>query len=174
MTKRNLFERGQLHIFMWCNANRVTFYRSGVIYISVRACAEVGRAGRAWSWPGYTVDRTPFGVLSHELGHHVEGAHGASGGVRAPRWMEETREPAITSYAPNANEWFAEMFRVFITNPDLLRLVRPRVHALMVGEWQPIETRSWRDVLSGSARHLTAAERKIATAPRARDERLFA
>lgn len=111
LTKDELFESGCALVQLWCEANSVdhpmiecdegdptafgvcAYYRSGVIFIDVAACAGLGHAGRQWSWPGYVVDRTPYGVLAHELAHHVEHAHGASGGVVAGSWRRETRSP---------------------------------------------------------------------------------
>jgi Mlc titration factor MtfA (ptsG expression regulator) len=183
MNRGDLFQRGLDWVNRWCVAHGVTvphvvqspepeqygtcaYYRDGRILISVRACAIVG-AGlrRAWSYPGYTVDRTPFGVLCHELAHHVDGAHGAAGGRFGRAWMAETGEKPITSYAPNPNEWFAEMFRVYLGNPDLLAQLRPATFARLAAEWPTrIETRSWRAVLAGSHRHLAVAEKRVAEA----------
>lgn len=187
-TKQELFEEGRRHIETWCVLNRVgspsvddkngdpgmfgtcAYYRDGVIYIDVSRCAGIGMAGRAWSYPGYLVDRTPYGVLAHELGHHVEGAHGAAGGVVASSWRVDTGEAPITSYAPNDNEWFAEIFRLFVTNLDLLRALRPRMFAKLMNRWpKPAMCASWEAVLRLAPRQLGAARNKAA----ARAPRLF-
>lgn len=175
--KRRLFEMGLLRMNAWCEANAVippqvveneqpvdfgtcAFYRDDVITIHVRSCASIGRTGMAWSYPGYVVDRTPYGVLAHELGHHLDEAHGPRGGIRARTWQQETNEPAITSYAPNVNEWFAEIFRLFVTNPDLLRLIRPRMFVRLNDSFKSVESRSWDEVLI-EARQQNAARNKI-------------
>lgn len=84
-----LYLKGRERVTAFCQANQIkpprivesddpqnfaqcAYYRDGVIYIHVPSCAQIGRAGRQWSYPGYSVDRTPFGVLAHELGHHVD------------------------------------------------------------------------------------------------------
>lgn len=181
-TKRELFEEGKSHITTWCVLNEIkppkvsvtgdpeqfgtcAYYRDGVIYISIHACANVGMAGRAWSYPGYVVDRTPYGVLAHELGHHVEGAHGARGGIVASQWRADTSEEPITSYSPNDNEWFAEIFRLYVTNPDLLRLLRPLTYEKLSQRWpKPAMCATWDAVLAHAPRQLAAARNKIAVA----------
>lgn len=178
-TKEILFEDGLNLIHSWCDANGVprqtvskmtgeptfcvcAYYRDNKIFIWVHSCAAIGLAGRCWSYPGYVVDRTPYGVLAHETGHHVEKAHGSEGGIVAQQWRYQTWEPPITSYAPNHNEWFAEMFRLFLTNPDLLSKIRPKTYALMIERWpNRIETRPWQEVLADSERHIKAATNKI-------------
>lgn len=57
------------------------------------------------------------------------------------------------------------MFRLFVTNPTLLALLRPSVYARMLARWpQFAERRTWLDVLAGADRQLHAAENKIAVA----------
>jgi predicted lipoprotein len=78
----------------------------------------------------------------------------------------QSGEKPITSYCPNDAEWFAEMFRVFVTNPDLLRLVRPRTHREMVSAGlKPVFSESWRERLKDAPeRTLKAAERQVEAA----------
>jgi hypothetical protein len=177
-TKAEMFEAGCLHTLLWCELNSVkpprietrtgkpdfgvcAYYRDNVITIWIDSCAGLGRSGRLWSWPGYVVDRTPYGVLAHELGHHVEKAHGPRGGFRSHVWRCLDAAP-LTGYCPNDNEWFAELFRLYVTNPDLLLHVRPKVADLFWGDWPHLaETREWRGVLAGSPRHIAATENKI-------------
>lgn len=138
----------------WRFDSTCAYYRAGVITICPDRCALVGHAARAWSYPGYVSDRTPHGVMAHELGHHADRERslnkGAYGGEFSG-WMRLTaNEPKLTSYCPNDWEWFAEMFRLFATNPDLLRLVRPRTYERMCDYFQPVEKRPWREVLVGA------------------------
>lgn len=143
------------------------FYRDNVIHVMPDKCSNVGRGGPAWSWPGYVIDRTPFGVYAHELGHYVDevltkrlrlpGRFGYSYAI----WGR-TREEKVSGYCPNASEWFAECFRVFVTNPSFLRLYRPRTFDGISNHFKPIERRYWRDVLAGApARTIAMAERKL-------------
>jgi len=139
------------------------YYRDNTIFIWPNACALIGVAGRSWSYPGYVVDRTPYGVLAHELGHHTEGAHGTQGGIVAKAWRHETGEAPLTGYCPNDNEWFAEIFRLFVTNPELLSLLRPKMYVLLNKRWpNHAEHRLWNQVLASAPRQIKAAQNKIA------------
>lgn len=142
------------------------YYRRGVTTICVAKCAAIGAVGRQWSFPGYIVDRTPYGVVQHELGHHVDVIKGNRRGAYWSDFSAVLRgragEKQITSYCPNDAEWFAEMFRVFVTNPDLLRLLRPRTYREMRSCFRPVFSDTWRDRLRDApARTIAAAERKI-------------
>jgi hypothetical protein len=177
-SRDDLFELGKAHIAAWCSLNEVSppkvnprngrpdfgvcaYYRDGEIEIWVHSCATIGLVGRQWSYPGYVVDRTPYGVLAHELGHHVDRQHGAAGGVRSHLWRPLDAVP-LTSYCPNDNEWFAELFRLFVTNPDLFCAVRPKLESLFFGDWpKAVEMRPWQGVLADSPRHIAAASNKI-------------
>jgi hypothetical protein len=57
------------------------------------------------------------------------------------------------------------MFRLFVTNPDLLWHMRPKVYETLKGrQFNTIQPElPWREVLNGAPeRIVTAAERKIA------------
>lgn len=179
LSKAELLDGGRRLVTQWCALNGVpepvttvsdaptrfgacAYYRDDTIFIHPPSCAGIGLAGRQWSFPGYVVDRTPYGVMAHELAHHVDRAHGARGGLYGSQWRHYTGEPPITTYCPNDNEWFAEIFRLFLTNPDLLGKVRPRVFGLLQARWpQPVEARQWEAVLTGAERQIQAAQGKI-------------
>jgi hypothetical protein len=57
------------------------------------------------------------------------------------------------------------MFRLFVTNPDLLRIVRPKTYAQMALRWTVIETRPWDVVLARAPRQLDLLKRRIAALP---------
>lgn len=184
MTKLELLQRGGKVMAEFCQVNNLpaptiypvdydqwnvdacAYYRNSVTHICPARCAAIGTIGRQWSFPGYTVDRTPYGVVQHELGHHVDVL---KGNRRGSYWSDfsavlrgRAGEKQITSYCPNDAEWFAEMFRVFVTNPDLLRLVRPGTYREMRSCFTPVFNDTWRDRLQGApARTITAAERHI-------------
>lgn len=185
MTKQDLFDAGVARMRAWCELNHVeaprvegtrdpenfgtcAYYRDSVIYLSPSACAGLGRGGRAWSWPGHLIDRTPYGVIQHELGHHVDIAHGARPGLYGQEWRTATGDKPLTGYRPNDNEWFAEMFRLFVTNPTLLESLRPATYALMATKWKSVETRHWEIVLAGADRQVALISRRIAEADRRR------
>jgi hypothetical protein len=179
--KECLFNTGLRHIELWCALNDITlpaiecctgapdfgtcaYYRSNTIHIWINSCATYGRAGRQWSWPGYVVDRTPYGVLAHELGHHVDKQYGLRGGFRSHVWRALDAK-ALTGYCPNDNEWFAELFRLFVTDPDLFRNLRPKIADLFFTDWPwPAELRPWQAVLADSPRHINAAQNKLLAA----------
>jgi len=178
MTKQDLFWLGTQLLNAWCEANKIepptisthwlgkcdfgvcAYYRDGVIDIWPNQCAAIGTAGRQWSYPGYCVDRTPFGVLQHELGHYVDRQHGAAGGTLSHLW-HAVDPRSLTSYCPNNNEWFAEWFRLFVTNPHLVYVLRPALFALFDKQWRSVETRPWFRILESAPRQLQAASKRI-------------
>lgn len=142
------------------------YYRADVVTISVKHCAAIGTAGMQWSFPGHSVDRTPYGVLQHELGHHVD----VISSTRRDRYRgdysiamrERVGEQPLTSYCPDDGEWFAEMFRLFVTNPDLLAKLRPRTHAALAEKFRPVFKDTWRERLAGAPdRTIAAIEKKL-------------
>lgn len=177
ISKDEMFQAGLNHVHAWCGLNGVdapkintrtgkpdfgvcAYYRDGEIEIWVDSCAALGVAGRQWSWPGYVVDRTPYGVLAHELGHHVDKQHGPRGGFRSHVWLPLDAAP-LTGYCPNDNEWFAELFRLFVTNPSLFAQLRSKVADLFFGEWpHRAERRGWSELLP--ERQQAAALNKLA------------
>lgn len=181
--KASLFARGKALMESWCQLNGVTppavvsheghcqfatcaYYRENQINIWLLDCAHVGSNFRMWSYPGYVIDRTPYGVLQHELAHHVDNAEGPRGGELSHLWRRETQEDPITNYSPNDNEWFAEIFRLFVTNPDLLRLLRPKTFAKLIERFpNRAQQAPWAFVLSGADdRWITATMNHIGTA----------
>lgn len=126
--------------------------RAHRINVDPAGCARIGRGGMAWSYPGYKIDRTPFGVLAHELGHAVG---------EDPQWRRLTGEAPLTGYCPNDYEWFAEMFRLFVTNPMLLKKLRPATYKLMRTRFEPLHRKHWRVVLRGATRQLAYLDSKF-------------
>lgn len=185
MTKNDLFSTGMELLQEFCSANTLTqpavravlredwrfpqtcaYYRSSMITICIPACSPLGMGGRAWSWPGYVIDRTPHGVLQHELGHYVDQLlserKGSYGGDFSTRVRDRAGEEKLTNYCPNDWEWFAEMFRLFVTNSDLLRVVRPKTHSLLKEHFRPVVDAPWREVLRNApARTIEMAAKKM-------------
>lgn len=143
------------------------WYRKGTISIAPAKCAFLGRGGPYWSWPGYVIDRTPYGVMAHELGHHVDLLNadkkkGSYSSDFSQKIMEESKETKLTNYCPNPAEWFAEMFRLFLTNPHLLSKLRPETYQLLLSYFAPVEKRTWKQVLSKAPkRTIQQAQKKI-------------
>jgi hypothetical protein len=142
------------------------------ISIWLPSTAQIGTAGRAWSYPGYLVDRTPTGVLAHELGHHwhMTVKKDVSGLIAKGMMIAKKTEGPLSGYEPDPFEVIAEAFRVFVWNPQLLGLTFPRRYeTLITYGLKPLPMSSWRDPLRGSPRHILAAEAKIRRALREKD-----
>lgn len=184
MLKHEMLARGLTLIRDFCTANSLelpaveviprkewpflpcAYYRPTFIRICVEKTAHIGTAGRAWSYPGYVADRTAYGVLAHELGHHADVTRSTIKGAYFGNYSRDmrtaTREAQITGYSPNDGEWFAEIFRLFVTNPDLLRRIRPKTFALLRQDFEPVETRDWLDVIKDAPpRTIAAAQAKF-------------
>ncbi len=172
--KQALFDLGMLRMSQWCKLNSFSippvksmdseawhfpsvcaFYRPDIgIEICLDHCGFPcpEAKSRNWTWPGSTTDREPYGVITHELGHHVDfhmgfkkGSYGSdySGAMR-----KATGEEPISGYCDNDWEWFAEMFRVFVTNPALLRQLRPKTYTLMCKDFKPLgDQTDWKQEL---------------------------
>lgn len=155
------------------------FYRPQTISIMVEKCAARGLGGASWSCPGYAVDRTPYGVLQHELGHHVDTIK--TGAVTTQDLMEklfskqiydQSKEAPLTKYlgtdtkvATFFMEWFAENFRLYVTNPDLSLKLRPKFYtAVFSAGIYPIIEESWEEVLrlnNAPTRNIEQARKNI-------------
>lgn len=120
------------------------YYRPGYMAIYPDLCQKIGGG---YSWPGNVSDRTLAGVMAHEMGHHVHHTDSRANDIR--RTFPRNRR--VTSYEPNADEAFAESFRLFMLNPSLLREGRrERYDYLLRLDLVPIEHRHWREVLEGA------------------------
>lgn len=145
------------------------YYRPITTKICLDACASYGYAGRAWSWPGYVIDRTPYGVVAHELGHHVDWLKseqkGRYFGDFSSKMRRASGEQKLTGYCPNDAEWFAEMLRLFVTNADLLQKVRPRTYSLFRESGLEPVSADWKHELAGAPpRTIGMAQKKIDSA----------
>lgn len=166
-----LLQRGTQRVKDFCTANDLpipdivpvsreswvedvcAYYRPQVIRICLTKCADEcdERVGRNWNWPGNTTDRTPYGVLCHELGHHCDilksYAKGEYFGDYSIELRKASREDKLTRYCPNDAEWFAEMFRLYVTNSELLALLRPRTWVRLSRDFKSVSNPDWREEL---------------------------
>jgi len=155
------------------NTGSCAFYRNGTIWIAPKKCAHPGNGIRSWSWPGNTVDRTPYGVVQHELGHHMDlSTKGLFKG-----WKKLNEKP-ITGYHGTGDNWvsdearredFAECFRLFITNPGLLLMIRPQTYRFFRYDngFELVAVRSWKKVLAKAPMGIRrAARNKVKAAKR--------
>jgi hypothetical protein len=148
------------------------FYDSGTrqIYVNLKASLPpVKTPGFSWSFTGYKADLTAPGVLAHEVGHHVQNMLelGRVGRVEIVRLMNDVRkhEPQVSSYEPNIDESFAEAMKLFILNPELLRVGRPKRWSVLTNVLglKPLHDEDWRCILQHAhVRLIAAAENWIA------------
>lgn len=148
-------------------------YYDGYVFVNVPACAWPVHSPnvRSWSWPGYKADRTPIGVVAHEVGHHCEVVLGKQSGLKeshdGPLWraLLAKYHKQVSGYEPAPSEAWAESMRLFILNPALLReaLTARYVFITDVCKLKPLPRplkRGWRAVLD-NANYEPAAERFI-------------
>ncbi len=114
--------------------------------------------------PGSFEDHSALGVLCHEVGHHVDYALN-------PRAYSRSKvsgfsvaiddEDEVSRGEFNVHESFAEAIRLFITNPDLLRLGRPiRWEQLVVNlRLRPLHQERWTTVLQKAPKYVHRAVR---------------
>lgn len=162
-SKQQLTEKGVKLAYDFCKHNRIPLPRlltqkdhhngslSGIYYSNTRtikvwpeACAKMSVR---YSWPGLFCDRTPYGVIQHELGHHVHEIFASQGIARVVCGTYRDKEDPITGYAPNVAEKFAEFFRLFVTNPGLLQAIRPLSYNRMLYFVKPIVMDNCLDVM---------------------------
>ena len=176
--KQILYDRGVERSKVFLTVNRIShpayegfstkqrwkaygYYQNEKIYVSVHKSKLPAKTpGYSWSYPGYKADLTAFGIVAHETGHHIS----MSLELKLSRCRNTIlidKEKPVTSYAPNEDEDFAETLKLFITNPDLLRLGRPLRWDYVtnsLGLYQ-VEHRSWEEVLAGAHPKFFAAAR---------------
>lgn len=137
---------------------------SAKIYVNVRKAAmPTPERTRIWSYPGHKTDRTPAGILAHEIGHHTDYLRKRLSATY--QWCNVwlSTEKSVTSYEPNESEGFAETMRLFILNPDLLCCGRPRRYQLLLDAGLiPLPMGTWPNVLRCAPEHIHAATEKFA------------
>jgi hypothetical protein len=133
------------------HVNACAYYRPAEgIKICLEECGHpcTNSPGRNWTWPAGKTDREPFGVLCHELGHHLDWLASSKKGDYGGNFSSWVRtlsgDKPLTGYCDNDWEWFAEMARLYVSNHGLLRLLRPRTYDLLCRRWKPLGTADWR------------------------------
>jgi hypothetical protein len=166
MEEANRFRRGFVRP-NWFGAHIIEDGQSAIA-VSVKKCRVATRVpGWSWTYPGYKADLTPYGVICHEFGHHVDHVLGGARGIsKRKAWNEViNNEEEISGYEPNCMEAFAEAFRLFLTNPGLLKEGRPERWEYFTETLKltPPHSSSWKTVLKHAhPRIISAAERWIA------------
>jgi hypothetical protein len=131
-------------------------WKSSTIWINVKKCrTPVKTPGFTWSYTGYKSDLTAAGVLAHEAGHYVDDILGRPS-KKISKFVRG--EAAVTSYEPDSCEAFAESMKLFILNPDLLKIGRPKRYEFLISlGLQPLILDSWEVVLACAHPKLIAA-----------------
>ena len=116
----------------------------GINYKKCRPCTKT--PGFSWSFSGYKADLTHIGVLAHEMGHAIQHQLGIFDKEIKQAFKGEAK---VTSYEPNPSEAFAEAIKLFITDPHLLLLGRPKRYHFLAEEvpLQPIQELTWEETL---------------------------
>ena len=120
--------------------------RNKRITVFMKACRVPTKVpGYAWSYPGYKADKTPYGVLLHEFGHYMWDNYYEAEFRKLPK------SESVSSYEPDANERCAETFKLFLGNPDLLKVLCPtRYNLIIEAGYKPVINKSWEYVLEGA------------------------
>lgn len=110
--------------------------------------------------PGSFADFTPLGVFCHEVGHHVDySLHLKSYSQQNGYKDVFDNEEEVSSIEHNVPESFAEAIRLFVTNPDLLRVGRPdRYEYLTKGVGlKPLHVKPWPTILRNVGKRVRSA-----------------
>lgn len=113
-----------------------------------------------WNAPAGFNDYTPFGVMCHEVGHHVDYILHPQAYSRQNGFQEIVdNEEEVSRAETNVLESFAEAIRLFITNPHLLEQGRPDRYEYLtkcIG-LKPLHQTTWRRVLSKAGPRVVSA-----------------
>ena len=134
-------------------------YYNKTLYVYHKNCRSPVKVPNNWGWsyPGYKADRTPYGVIMHEMGHYIWENY------FHPNLRKLPAKEKVSSYEPNLEERAAETFKLFIGNPDLLKVLCPNRYKLIVkAGFNPIIFDDWKTVLKDAhVKFIQAIENKI-------------
>lgn len=140
------------------------YYTQNTIFVNLKKAARLQKqpVAQLWSFPAYKIDRTPYGVVAHETGHHVD--HCLHDIFRRNEWIDLYQHTKrITSYEPRPWEAGAESMRLFILNPDLLKKASLARYSYIERQGlEPVESRHFADVLYNHPAYVAQAEKWIA------------
>lgn len=150
---------------IYCNG---ICYSTGLIEINLKKCQVATKTPQfKWSFPGYKADITPIGVLAHELGHYVLLLYANDKIVINELFkLINSKEKNITSYDKNNNyhEIFAESFKLFLTNPDLLKTFYPLRYNLIYNtmKLKPVLTSNYKEQFKyANKRYIEVLEKQL-------------
>jgi hypothetical protein len=175
MNKQDLLKNGIDLITEFCKINNINIptiktsktkysgyytYGSNTLHINLDNCRipQINPI-RSWSFPGYFVDRTPIGVITHEFGHYLHEILGF------PKMGKLGLQ--ITNYEPNYEERFAETIKLFLTNPDLLKEYNIKRYIFLTQKLKlvPVKITDWKttlyDYVTPSEKYINACNNRI-------------
>lgn len=105
---------------------------SNRIYVNIKKCAKSNKTTR----PDWIIDNTIQGVLTHEFGHYLHIKHKKK---ELNNSFKRLKEPTIHYHETDIDEDIAESIRLFILNPVLLKLGRPKRYDILKRHFIPIK-----------------------------------
>jgi hypothetical protein len=138
------------------------FYPNDIIHVNMKLCRPpVKVPGYDWTFPGYIQDLTPYGILAHEFGHYISDMLGKKFRKNFVN-IRKIEENVTSTDDRGLDEKMAEAARLFITNPDLLRIGRPYRYEIFSRHYTPVVKHRWKTVLKNAhPKIISAAERWI-------------
>lgn len=130
------------------------------IFICLDRCSS---ANQLLNFPGGIIDTTPVGILCHQLGHYLDCIRSNPSekksyyGNRAEELLHHKELPLTRYEIDKPYEVLAETYRLFVSNPDLLRELRPKTFENLCLEFTDHATyqvyrhrdRPWKKALRG-------------------------
>lgn len=86
-------------------------------------------------------------MVLRQLGHHVDFLIGEEYSAEV---LGQSKEKPLTLYSPTAAEWFVQMLRLFVANPELLRELRPKTYTILSSRFYWPIKRGWREALGNN------------------------
>lgn len=135
-------------------------FGTNVLHLQPNKCANPNPNG---DWPGFFYDRTCYGVMCHEFAHYVDNLSPSLFNVKliSAELRQIANEPSFNKDPKDDYEYFADVFKLFISNPDLLKLVRPNTFKLLTEKYKllPIVSDDYITVLNKFSAHDRIFER---------------
>jgi hypothetical protein len=181
--KMSNYEQGLAMCLKWLQLNRLSiprfritrmtrghrglysWKRPNTVFVNLKLAVTPPKTpGFRWSFTGYKADMTPAGICAHEVGHHANYERGwrkIQDLIPADVYAEDD----ISGYVYNQSELIAESIKLFILNPNLLKIGRPAHWKFVTRTMRlkPLHDIPWQDVLKfAHPKFIKAAQNWIA------------
>lgn len=147
-------------------AYSLKFNGDSIIIINPVGCSDMEEK-ESWSYPGAITDRSPYGTVLHHLGIYLLK-------LKGDRWTNEVigqYRPISSSLQGDSRGRFYEAFRLFVSNPALLKELRPDTYESFLKKVPPksatetdrLHLCSWEHLLLGIPKQglIASIKRKI-------------